>query len=418
MAKIDGHLMRKMTLSLLAALLSGAAYAADWPQWRGPDRTGVSRETGLLKSWPPEGPKLVWKAEGLGGGYSTPSIANGRIYGMGYQGDDEVVWALEAASGKPLWRTRIAAANHDIGYDDGPRSTPTVDGDRIYTLGVSGDLVCLNAVDGRLLWQKNLVREFGGSVPHWGYAESPLIDGDRVVVTPGGRAATLVALNKANGEVLWRCPVPGGDPAAYSSCILADVGGQRQIIQFLSRGVVGVSAQDGQFLWRFNAPACDRGIQCSTPIYHDNHVFAASAYRHGGALGRLTNGPDGMTAEQVYFTRQMQNHHGGMILVGDYLYGFNESTLTCLKFKTGEVMWEDRSVNKGSLGYADGMLYARGERGSVALVEATPSGYVEKGRFDQPDRSGKSAWPHPVIANGRLYLRDQDILLCYDVKAR
>jgi len=402
----------------LAAFVGGAVYAADWPQWRGPDRTGLSRETGLLRSWPPEGPKLVWKAEGLGGGYSTPSIANKRIFGMGYVEDAEVVWALATDNGQRIWGTRIASANHEIGYDEGPRSTPTVDGDRLYALGVSGDLVCLNVTDGKLLWRKNLVREFGGHVPGWGYSESPLVDGEKVVVTPGGREATLVALNKTSGEVVWKCQVPGGDPAAYSSCIAADVGGQRQYIQFLSHGVVGVSATDGKFLWRFDAPANNRGIQCSTPLFRDNLVFAASAYRHGGALARLTNGPNGVTAEQVYFTRNMQNHHGGMILVGDYLYGFNESTLTCLNFKTGEVVWEDRSVNKGSLGYADGHLYARGERGAVALVEATSTGYVERGRFDQPDRSGKNAWSHPVIANGRLYLRDQDILLCYDVKAK
>jgi len=334
---------------------------------------------------------------------------------MGYKEEKELVWALDAATGKMLWSSPIATANRNIGYNEGSRCTPTIDGDCLYALGVSGDLVCLSVPDGKLLWQKNLVRDFGGQIPNWGYSESPLVDGEKVIATPGGSEATLVALNKHNGSIIWKAQVPGGDPAAYSSCIAADVDEQRQYIQFLSRGVVGIDAKDGKFLWRFDSPANNRGIQCSTPIFHDNHVFAASAYRHGGALARLTKTPTGTSVTEVYFSRQMQNHHGGMVLVNGYLYGFNESTLTCLNFKTGEVMWADRSVNKGSLTFADGHLYVRGERGPIALVEATPSGYIEKGRFEPLERSSKNAWPHPVVANGRLYLRDQDILLCYDV---
>ncbi|HXG23497.1 MAG TPA: PQQ-binding-like beta-propeller repeat protein, partial [Chthonomonadales bacterium] len=315
-----GHIAQT-TLSLFFLLFSPPLFAADWPQWRGPDRTDVSRETGLLKSWPEGGPRLVWTARGLGGGYSTPSIARGRIFGMGYIDEKETVWALEESTGKMVWSTPIAAANLQIGYNDGSRSTPTVDGERLYALGVSGDLVCLSVEDGKLLWQKNLVRDFGGQVPNWGYSESPLVDGEKVIATPGGSAATLVALHKRTGSVLWKAQVPGGDPAAYSSCIVAEVDEQRQYIQFLSRGVVGVAAEDGKCLWRFDSPANNRGIQCSTPIYHDKHVFAASAYRHGGALAKLTTTPNGMSATEIYFTRQMQNHHGGMVLVGGFLYG-------------------------------------------------------------------------------------------------
>lgn len=394
-------------------LSAGGALAADWPQWRGPARDAISRETGLLKSWPAEGPRLLWKATGLGGGYSAPSVAGKRVYGMSYRGDDEVVWALDEATGKEVWRTVIARANKtDIGYPEGSRCTPTVDGGKVYAVGASGDLVCLDT-SGRILWRKSLVKDFGGQIPGWGFTESPLIDGEKLIVTPGGASATLVALNKNTGEVIWKSAI--GDPAHYSSAIIADAAGKRQYIQFLSGGVVGVSAQDGKLLWRYDRPA-NRTANISTPIYSKDHVFAASAYRTGGGLAKLTANGEGIEAKEVYFTRQMQNHHGGMVLVKDHLYGFDESNLTCIHFATGEVAWSNRSVGKGSLAAADGLLFVRGERGPVALVEANPAQYVEKSRFEQPDRSTHNAWPHPVIANGRLYLRDQDVLLCYDVK--
>jgi outer membrane protein assembly factor BamB len=404
-------------LTLLAAP-TPAAVSGEWPQWRGPDRTGVSHETGLLKSWPPDGPRLVWKAQALGGGHSTPSISHGRIFGMSWRGQEEVVWALEAAGGKELWATRIAPANFSIGRQAqaGANSTPTVDGDRLYALGESGDLVCLQVADGKLLWKKNLVSDFGGRIPGWGYSESLLVDGEKVIATPGGSQATLVALNKGNGDVIWKAQVPGGNSAHYASAIVADVDRQRQYIQFLGGGVVGIAAKDGTFLWRYESPA-NRTANIATPIYRDHCVFAASAYGTGGGLARLTTGPSGVSATEVYFTRRMQNHHGGVVLVGDNLYGFDGSNLTCLNWKTGEVAWSDRSVGKGSLVCADGHLYVRSERGTVALVEATPSGYVEKSRFEQPERSREPAWAHPVVTGGRLYLRDQDFLFCYDVKA-
>ncbi len=402
-------------LSLLAAV--SPSLSADWPGWRGPDRTGISKETGLLKEWPEGGPRLVWKADGLGGGYASISVVKGRIYGMGYRGEDEVVWALDEATGKEKWHQKIGSANHDVGYAEGPRSTPTLDGDRLYVIGISGDLVCMAVADGKIRWRKNFVSDFGGEVPGWGYSESPLIDGEKVIGTPGGNDATLVALNKLTGDVIWKSQVPQGNKAHYSSAILATVGGEKQYIQFLNGGVVGIAAQDGKPLWTYAHPA-NGTANISTPLFFDNSVFAASAYNTGGGLAKIAKTPEGFSATEVYFTRRMQNHHGGMIRVGDYLYGFDESNraLTCLNFKTGEVKWSDRSVGKGSLTYADGNLYARSERGPVALVEATPTGYVEKGRFEQPERSGANAWAHPVVANGKLYLRDQDILLCYDVK--
>jgi outer membrane protein assembly factor BamB len=390
--------------------------ASDWPQWQGPDRTARSQETNLLKEWPRAGPPLVWKVQGLGGGYSTPSIAAGRVFGMGYKTEDEIVWCLEEANGKELWSARIAAANRGVGYGEGPRCTPTVDGELLYALGVSGDLVCLEAATGKARWHKNLPRDLGGRMMSgWGYSESPLVDGDQLIATPGGDQATLVALEKVSGEVMWKARVPEGDGAGYASVIVGELDGQRQYIQFLEGGVVGVAAADGKFLWRYDRPA-NRTANCSTPIYHDGCVFAASSYGAGGGMVKLTRSNGAIQATEVYATKHMKNHHGGLVLVDGYVYGSDEGLLTCLDFKTGKVMWNERRAGKGSIAYADGRLYYRNEGGPVILVEANPQAYVEHGRFDPPDRSGLMSWPHPVIANGKLYLRDQGVLLCYDVK--
>lgn len=390
----------------------------EWPQWRGPERTGISRETGLLKVWPPEGPALFWKATGLGGGYSTPSVTGGRIYGMGYRGEEEAVWALDAATGKEVWSTVIVPANRTFGYSEGSRCTPTVDGDQLYAIGTAGDLVCLDLGSGKLRWRKHFVNDFGGSVPNWGYSESPLVDGEKLIVTPGGTDATVAALNKLTGDVIWKSRSPEGDTAHYASAIAADVHGQRQYIQFVSGGAIGVAAADGRFLWKYNRHA-NLTANIATPIFRDNHVLIAAAYGTGAGLVKLDPAPGGgITATEVYFNASLKNKHGGMVLIGDFVYGFDDpGTLTCIEFKTGRTVWQDRSVSgNASVTFADGHLYCRSQRGTVALVVATPDGYQEKAQFEQPERSMSSSWAHPVVANGRLYLRDQDILLCYDVK--
>lgn len=407
----------KFSLPTLAAVcllaVTAAGPSADWPQWRGPDRTGVSAETGLLKEWPKGGPKLLWKITGLGGGFSTPSVSNGRIYGMGTRQGQEHVFALDEKDGKQLWTSHVGPIAR--AGSAGPRATPTVEGDRLWTLGSDGDLVCMETASGNIVWRKHLAKDFGGQRGGWAYAESPLIDGDVLVCTPGGAKVTMVALDKKTGEPLWKSAIPGGDRAGYASVIIADVGGIKQYVQFLHGGVVSVEAKSGRFLWRYTKSA-NGTANCSTPIFHDGHVFSASGYGTGGGLVKLNAEGDGVTANEVYFCRSMQNHHGGMVRVGDHLYGTG-GPLMCLEFKNGaKPAWQNGSVGKGSLTYADGHLYVRSEGGPVALVEATPSGYQEKGRFDQPDRSRERAWAHPVVANGRLYLRDQDILLCYDVK--
>ncbi|HEY7315842.1 MAG TPA: PQQ-binding-like beta-propeller repeat protein [Gemmataceae bacterium] len=387
----------------------------DWPQWQGQDRTAVSHEKGLLGDWSKEGPPLLWKADNLGGAFCTPSVARGRVFGMGFRGKDEVVWALDEKTGQELWSVKIADANKGVGYNEGPRCTPTVDGDRLYVLGLGADLVCMKTENGDEVWRKNLRKDFNGSVGGWGYSESPLIDGNKLLCTPGGKKSTLIALDKQTGELIWTGVVPQGDQAHYSSIIAANVDGQRQYIQFLRGGVVGLSG-DGKFLWRYDHPH-NGTANCSTPLYRDGHVFAASSYGTGGGLAKLTRYGDEVKAEEVYFTKNMKNHHGGMVLLGDYLYGSDEGKLTCLEFKTGKVQWAESKAGKGSIAYADDRLYYRNEGGPVILVEANPKKYVEHGRFSPP-RTDKPAWPHPVIANGKLYIRDQQYLYCYDVKQK
>jgi outer membrane protein assembly factor BamB len=419
---------RLLALSVTLALVGTPAAARaqlkagpdDWPAWRGADRSGVSAETGLLKEWPADGPKLLWKTTKLGGGYSTPSVVGGRVYLMGSTGSDEFAIALDAKDGSQIWSTKIGAVgkpNQRPSYP-GTRSTPTVDGDRIYVESSDGDLVCLDK-DGKEVWHKHLVKDFGGNSGNWAYAESPLIDGDLLICTPGGSKATLAALNKKTGEVVWKSEVPGGDPAAFSSVVAADASGGKEYIQFLGKGVVGVAAKDGKFLWRYDKTSGT--TNCSTPIFFDGCVFNSAASMRGGgsALLKLSADGDKVSATEVYFNKDLANHHGGVVRIGDSLYGTNNNGLVCVDFKSGDTKWKERSVGKGSIAAAEGLLYVRGEKdGEVALVEASPSGYKEKGRLKQPDRSKKSAWPHPVIAGGCLFLRDDDALFCYDIKAK
>jgi outer membrane protein assembly factor BamB len=404
-------------------LLSGwdvaVAAPGDWPGWRGPARTGVSTETGLLKQWPPEGPRLVWKTTGLGGGYSTPSIADGRLFVMGSKGNEEFVMALDVKDGHQLWSTPVGKVGENTGPNyPGPRSTPTVDGILLYTLGSDGDLECADTVTGKLLWRKHLLKDFQGKRGVWAYAESVLIDGDTLVCTPGGPTATMVALDKMTGAVRWQTKGPEYNGAGYASAIVAEASGVRQYIQFLGPGLMGVSAKDGKLLWFYNKHI--GSISAACPIFHEGCVFSTASGDEeagGDVLLRLTANGAGVRPQRVYLVRNLMNFHGGVVRIGEYLYGTSNSALICLDFKTGDRKWRERSVGSGSVMAADGHLYVRGVQGTVALVEATPEGYKEKGRFRQPDRSRFPAFCHPVVAGGRLYLRDDDLLLCYDIKA-
>jgi outer membrane protein assembly factor BamB len=453
---------RCSALTLLGAValvvVAQAVCAGDWPGWRGPGRDGVSEETGLLKKWPEDGPKLLWKVKGLGSGYGTPSVADGKIYVTGTKKDvgtkgggfggfgkggpsvAEYLYCLDGEKdGKQLWSTEIGKT---AGAFPGPRCTPTIADGRVFVLSSNGLLACVSADKGEIVWKKNLEDAYGGKKGMFGYCESPLVDGDVVIVTPGGDKATLVALKAKNGEEVWKSSVTGlkmkeakggfgkgkggfggfgpkaeYNTAAYSSPIKADVKGGKQYLQFLSGGVVGVSAKDGKFLWHYDEPSCG-AANCSTPIYRDGAVFAASGYNNGGGKAVIVEDNGKYKVKQEFFVKSLQNLHGNMVLVKDHVYGTNEQVLMCVSFKDGEVAWQTRGVGKGSVTYADGHVYHRSENGSVALVEANPSKYVEKGRFRQPERSDQKAWATPVVCGGKMYLRDWGTLLCYDVKAK
>jgi outer membrane protein assembly factor BamB len=404
-------------LSLLFSNVSAsvAPTVADWPQWHGVDRNSISKETGLLKAWAAKGPATVWSISGLGEGYSSLAIKGEQIFVQGVKSKNSTVFCLNRADGKTVWATALGQAlDQDRG--GGPRGTPTIDGDRVYALSENGDLACLKIKDGSVIWKKNILQDFKGENPNWHISESPLVDGNNLIVTPGGNEASIVALNKMTGKTVWTSKELS-DPAGYSSCIVADVQGVKTIIGFTARAGVGLRASDGKLLWR-NASAANRTANCATPVFHDNKVFYTSAYGTGCALLNLKgDGESEVKAEEAYFNREMQNHHGGVVLLNGYLYGFSNSILTCMEFATGKVMWKDRSVGKGSLTYADGNLYLLSENNVVGLAEATPSGYVEKGRFPIADQ-GWPSWAHPVVCGGKLYIRNQGTLTCYDVKAK
>jgi outer membrane protein assembly factor BamB len=409
------------------------ASADDWPQWQGSDRTAVSRERGLLQEWPKDGPPLAWKRSGLNNGMGGIAVSNGRIYTTG-DDDQQTAWlyAFNESDGKPLWGAKIGPGGNpgNVFKPFGPRATPTVDGGRVYILSQAGDLVCFSADAGKEIWRVNYDKDFGGIKPVWGYSESPLVDGDRIICTPGAEDAVLMALDKQTGKPIWKCPVSEGPTgnrgflgtsgAAYASAIAIDFEGARQYVQLTATTLVGVAATDGTLLWRYDRASNTHRINCTTPIFHDGIVYAASAYDAGGGAVKLNRDANGaITAKEVFFSPRMKNHHGGMILVDDCLYGAaggNEGGfLVCLDMKTGKDLWNERRAPKGSLVMADERLYLRTERGELILIEPNRERFVERGRFEQPDRSGEAAWTHPVIANGKLYVRDQDVLYCYDI---
>ncbi|HEX2487930.1 MAG TPA: PQQ-binding-like beta-propeller repeat protein [Blastocatellia bacterium] len=400
--------------ALLSVTAGNTTPEAEWPQWRGPLRNGLSTETGLLKQWPANGPAVAWSITNLGEGYGSLAIKADRLYVQGTKGSESAAFCLNRADGKTIWSVSLGP-KVDESRGNGPRGTPTLDGDRLYVLTENGDLACLRERDGSRVWGKNILKEYGGSNPKWLISESPLVDGNRLIVSPGGGGAGIVALDKMTGAEIWRAKELS-DPAGYSSCIVADVGGVRSYINFTAGAAVGVRASDGKLMWRYTNVA-NRVANCTTPVFADNKVFFSSAYDTGGALLNLTAQNGEVKAQEAYFTRDMMNHHGGMVLVDGYLYGFSNSVLTCIEFNTGKMMWRERSVGKGSITYADGMLYLLGEKQLVGLAEANPKAYVEKGRFPITDH-GRDSWAHPVVLGGKLYIRNQNELTCYDVKGK
>lgn len=401
--------MRLACLLLSIALLPLAS--AEWNQWLGPDRDGKSPESGLLAAWPESGPEQVWQVESLGEGYSSLAFANGMLFTQGVKRGKQYLIALDAETGKIAWETE-----HGRPYSNrrggGPRGTPTVDGDRIYALGGDGNLICADASTGAKIWEKHLLKTYGARNISWGISESPLIDGDRLVVNAGGRRASIVALDKATGKELWKTQ---SDEAGYSSGVAVEIDGVRQYLFFTGEAAVGVLATNGELLWRYQ-PVSNSTANVATPVVRDNLAFFSSSYGTGCALLRLESTGGSTTASEVYFNRDMRNHYSTSILIDDHLYGFSGRILTAMEFETGEVAWRDRSVGKGQMILADGRLYILSDDGVVGLVEPDPGEYREISRFEIGSRDYPT-WTLPVIADGTLYLRDQERLYAYNVKA-
>jgi outer membrane protein assembly factor BamB len=404
-----------LALSTLIAV-TPAARALDWPQWRGPDRTGVSQETGLLKKWPEGGPQRIWMFENAGKGYSAPAIAGGKYFTIGTRDGAEALLILDANTGQELRVAKIGEVLENK-WGDGPRGTPTVDGDRVYALSGPGDLVCVGIADGKVRWKVSM-SSLGGKVPNWGYTESVLVDGNKVLCTPGGAKGTVAALDKLTGKVIWQSKGLT-EPAHYSSIVAATINGTPQYVQRNEKSIFGLAAADGRVLWQTDFPG--RTAMIPTPIVSGNEVYVTAGYGTGCKMVRIE--PDNKVTV-VYENKVAKNHHGGFVKIGDYLYGHGDPQWICQNFKTGEEVWSSRALGKGAVGAADGMLYCLEESsGVVALVEASPKGWKEVSRFTLSPQtkirssSGK-VWTHPVIAHGKLYLRDQDLNYCYDIKAK
>jgi outer membrane protein assembly factor BamB len=401
------------------------ALANDWPQWQGPARDNVSKETGLLRNWPKEGPKLLWNYEKTGVGYAGPAIVGDRLYILGNRDGTEYVLALDVKTGKEVWAAAIGpylSTGSTERYGIGPRSTPTVDGDALYALGSQGTLACIATVDGKLHWKVSLPQDLGGQMMSlWGWSESPLVDGDKVICTPGGKKGTLAALDRKDGKVLWRS-TGVTQAAGYSSVVISEACGLRQYVQNTAKSVVGVAAQDGKVVWEYSKPEFRTAV-IPTPIARDDTVYFTVGYGVGCDLLHLTRQDGTIKVESLYdreARKSVENKHEAVALVGDYIYGWSDSAKgwVCQEFKTGKVVWQSRALGRGSVTCADGHLYCYSEdNGTVVLLRASPDGWKEDGRFHIPRNKKKgSIWTHPVVANGRLYLRDQDLLFCFDVK--
>jgi len=410
--------MKKIIFTALFFVTVFDLVAGDWPQWRGSNRDGISRETGLLQSWPSAGPERIWLDRDIGIGYSAPVVAKGMLFILGTTDGKEQLFAKEAKGGKTLWTAALGGILTN-NWGDGPRGAATVDGDKVYALGAKGGLICANVGDGKVNWRVEMVKDLGGKVPGWGYTESVLVDGDHVICTPGGKRGTLAAIDKKTGEVIWRSG-DWTDGAQYASVVPAELNSQRQFIQLTQKTLAGVSARDGSVLWR-NAWS-GRTAVIPTPIVRKNEVYISSGY--GAGCRKITIG-DAHKITEDYSNKNIKNHHGGVLLLDGHLYGYSDGRgWTCQNLKSGDVVWDSKKLGKGCVFYADNRLYCLAESsGTVSLAGANTAGWKEHGRFKlEPQtelrkRSGR-IWTHPVVANGVLYLRDQELLFAFDVKAR
>ncbi|MFO0805846.1 MAG: PQQ-binding-like beta-propeller repeat protein [Gemmataceae bacterium] len=427
--------MRRFALPA-ALLFASMAAAGDWPQFRGPKRDGRSTDAGLLQSWPKDGPKLLWTFAECGVGYAGPAVVGDRLFLAGGRGNDEFVYALDLQANPPkeLWSAKIGPLFTWKGnsWNAGTNVSPTTDGERVFVLGGFGDLLCVEAATGKDLWRVNLPKDLGGAVNPigggleeptplgWGYSAAPLLDGDRVIVSVGGSKGLLAALDKTTGKTVWRSK-DATDETSYSSPVFAEIGGVKQIVQVTNKGLVGVAATDGKVLWRYARAYEDVAI--STPLVLGDHVYASVGFGEGCDMVKIAANGGAFTATKVYANKDVQNRDGGLILANGLVFGHSEKGgWTCQDFVTGAVKWSDPGVGRGTVSFADGRLYCVAEKGgAVALVEPSAEGWTQTGRFKLPRESklrkpSGALWTHPVVANGKLYVRDQELLFCFDVK--
>jgi len=424
-----------LRLVLIAGLLVGGSLpAADWPGFRGPNRDGICTETGLLQQWPKDGPKQVWTAKNLGTGFGTPSVADGKIFGTGTRDGKDGVWALKESDGSELWFTPFADAKKVGQQTNGPGSSPTYHDGKVYAVSINGTLTCLDAAKGTEVWKKNYVDDFGGAVPAWGYNDSVLVDGDKVICAPCGSKAAVAALKAKDGTVVWKTETKAGGGGGYSSPVKATFNKVPMYVVLLGTdgGVVGVSAETGKVLWQYKGKAATGGVaQIPIPIVKDDKVWVSCSYGGGSALLQIV--PKGSEFEvkeiKAYKKADLNNHHGGMVLVGDYIYfghDQNQGKPVCVEFKTGEIKWGPDNIPAGGSGsaavlYADGREYFRYQNGTMVLIEPDPKELKVVSSFKLPkadQQTHPQSWPHPVIANGKMLIRDQTVMYCYDVKQK
>ncbi|MDR0794899.1 MAG: PQQ-like beta-propeller repeat protein [Tannerella sp.] len=428
MKKIGFIFLMMATVWIIAGM---DLYAQDWPQWRGANRDGISKEIGLNLDWTAKKPALMWTFKQAGAGYSSPSIVGTTLYGQGNENGKDFVFALDTQTGNQKWKQILGDGNTEQTANDrgaGPRGSVTVDGDKLYLIRSGGQINCLSAADGKMIWQKSFLSDFGGKMmSDWGFSESPLVDGNLVVCTPGGSGGTLVALDKNTGATIWRTTA-WTDEAGYSSAIVAEAGGIRQYIQQSGKGVAGISSKDGKLLWKIENPAYRTAV-IPTAIFQDNMIYVTNGYR-GGCMGiQLTKQGDGVKAETVYTNPVITNQHGGVVLANGHIYGYSENpsaSWVCQNFKTGKVVWEQKGqevgVGKGSVFCVGDRLLLMEERsGTITVISASPDGWKVFGKLEIPERSkiqtqDHMVWTHLVVANGKLYLKDHDLLFCFNLK--
>ena len=422
---------QKLSSVVIAAMLvmSGMnANAQDWSQWRGENREGIVKQAGLNLDWTAKKPPLLWTFREAGLGYSAPTVVGTTLYGQGAVDEKGFAFALDTKTGNLKWKQELGR-EFVADRESAPRGSITVDGDKLYLIRGIGQIHCLSAVDGKEIWQKDFKNDFQGKLmSQWGFSESPLIDGNLVICTPGGKEGTMVALDKKTGALVWRTK-EWTDDAGYSSPIVAEVNGIRQYIQQSAKSVAGISAKDGNVLWKINYPPLSRppSAVVPTPIFNDHIVYVTSGYKNGCMGVRLTKSGESLQADTIYVSKVIENQHGGVVLVNGYIYGYSDDrTWVCQNMKTGEMVWKERNneVGKGAVLAVNDRLILMSERtGLLTVVAASPDGWKEFGKMEIPERTNistkdNSVWAHPVIAHGKLFTRDHDLLFCFDLMAK